>query len=731
MPTPLFSLDRGIEVENKGKESPMKFTRILRQVQKRDGSFVPFQEQKIQNAIFGAAREVLQDSEKASALASRLTPRVVKKLVQRPPGKSLHVEAIQDTVETVLMNEGYSQIAKSFILYRERRSELRLAKTALGMRDDLKLPIHTMEVLKRRYLLKDDRQNIIETPSQLFRRVAAHVARAEKLFKSSLSSDAVEEKFYRMMRHLEFMPNSPTLMNAGAALGQLSACFVLPVEDSIEGIFGALKNMAQIHQSGGGTGFNFSHLRPKNDLVASTKGQASGPVSFMSIFDKATEVIVQGGKRRGANMGILRVDHPDIVEFIEAKVEKGRFSNFNLSVGVTDRFMKAVAHDGDFDLINPRTQKRVQRVKARMIFDLIVNAAWRTGDPGLIFLDEINRKNPLPLAGPLEATNPCGELPLLPFESCNLASVNLARMVKDHAVDWEKLKETVHWGIRFLDNVIEVNKFPLAKIREITRANRKIGLGVMGFADLLIRLGIPYNSSQAVAFAQKLMRLIHQESQKASWVLARERGTFPNFSKSIYAGKHLRLRNATVNTIAPTGTISIIAGCSSGIEPLFAVSFVRTVLSGTKFFEVNPFFEAVAKNRGFYSPELIAQVAQSGSLQRIPGIPRDVKKIFVTAFDVAPEQHLQVQAAFQKYTDNSVSKTINLPAEAGVEDVRKIYLMAHRYRCKGITVYRYGSKEEQVLSLGATEPGPRGGPKDLIRVEAEYSGGCPSDHCPF
>ncbi len=709
----------------------MKFTRILRQVQKRDGSFVPFQEQKIQNAIFGAAREVLKDSEGASTIASRLTPLVVQKLIQLHAGKPLHVEAIQDTVEMVLMNEGHSQIAKSFILYRERRSELRLAKTALGMRDDLKLPLNTLEVLRRRYLLKDDQQNIIETPSQLFRRVAAHVARAEKLFKSSFAPEAVEEKFYRMMRHLEFMPNSPTLMNAGATLGQLSACFVLPVEDSIEGIFGALKNMAKIHQSGGGTGFNFSHLRPMNDLVASTKGQASGPVSFMSIFDKATEVIVQGGKRRGANMGILRVDHPDIVEFIEAKIEKDRFTNFNLSVGVTDRFMKAVAHDGDFDLINPRTQKRVKRVKARMIFDLIVNAAWLTGDPGLIFLDEINRKNPIPQAGLLEATNPCGELPLLPFESCNLASVNLAKMVKDHSVDWEKLKETVHWGIRFLDNVIEVNKFPLPQIREITLANRKIGLGVMGFADLLIRLGIPYNSSQAVAFAQKLMRLIHQESQKASWVLARERGLFPNFSKSIYTKNNLRLRNTTVNTIAPTGTISIIAGCSSGIEPLFAVSFVRTVLSGTKFFEVNPFFEAVAKNRGFYSKELIAQVAQSGSLQRVPKIPKDIKRIFVTAFDVTPEQHLQVQAAFQKYSDNSVSKTINLPAEASVEDVRKIYLMAYRYRCKGITVYRYGSKEEQVLSFGAKEPGQTGATKDLITVESEYSGGCASDACLF
>jgi len=634
-------------------------------------------------------------------------------------------------VETVLMNQGYSQIAKSYILYRERRSEIRLAKSVLGMKDDLKLPLNTMEVLKRRYLLKDDQRRIIETPSMLFQRVAHHVAQGERNFSSSVTPEQAEEKFYQMMRNLEFMPNSPTLMNAGASLGQLSACFVLPVEDSIDGIFEALKDMSKIHQTGGGTGFNFSHLRPKKDLVASTKGEASGPISFMSIFDRATEVIVQGGRRRGANMGILRVDHPDIMEFIEAKIIKDRFSNFNLSVGVTDRFMKAVAENREFDLINPRTREKVKRVKAKTIFDLIVNAAWLTGDPGLIFLDEINRRNPTPQVGPIEATNPCGELPLLPYESCNLASINLARMLEGNSLDWGKLQEYVHWGVRFLDDVIEVNKFPLPQIEEVTFANRKIGLGVMGFADLLIHLGIPYGTPKAVQFAGKLMRFIHRESVKASMALAAERGVFPNFEKSIYARKNIKIRNATVNTIAPTGTISIIAGCSSGIEPLFAVSFIRNVLSGTRLFEVNPIFEEMARSRGFYSRELIAQIAQSGSLQEIRSIPADVRKVFVTAFDVIPQQHLEIQAAFQRYSDNSVSKTINLSREATVEDVRKIYLSAYRLKCKGTTIYRYGSKEEQVLSFGYGEHERPAAQSDLLAVEAEYAGGCSAGACPF
>ncbi|MDI6752994.1 MAG: adenosylcobalamin-dependent ribonucleoside-diphosphate reductase [Thermodesulfobacteriota bacterium] len=702
---------------------------LPRKVRKRDGTIVPFASEKIQKAIARAAFEVLKDQAQAGRIGARLTGIVIQKLLALFKRKTLYVESIQDAVEAVLMEEGYNQIAKSYILYREKRSEIRLAKSALGIKDDLKLPVNTMEVLKKRYLLKDDKQNITETPSELFRRVAAHVALAEKEFKSSCTAEEAEEKFYQMMRNLEFLPNSPTLMNAGASLGQLSACFVIPVEDSIDGIFEALRSMARIHQTGGGTGFSFSRLRPKGDLVSSTKGQASGPVSFMSIFDKATEVIVQGGKRRGANMGILRCDHPDIIEFIEAKIEKNRFSNFNLSVGVTDRFMGAVADNKDFDLINPRNGQKIKKVKARTIFDLIANAAWLTGDPGLVFLDEINRKNPTPQVGSFEATNPCGELPLLPYESCNLASINLARMVRGNVLDWEKLTEYIRWSIRFLDDVIEVNQFPLPQIQKITLANRKVGLGVMGFADLLIRLGISYQSREAVSFAEKVMHFIHKESLKASVALARERGVFPNFANSIYAKKNLSLRNATVNTIAPTGSISIIAGCSSGIEPLFAISFIRNVLSGVRLFEVNPIFEEMAKTRGFYSKEMIARVAQSCSLRKIEEIPPDVKRIFVTAFDVTPQQHLKVQTAFQKHSDNSVSKTINLPADATVEDVRKVYSLAYKLKCKGITVYRYGSKEDQVLSLGHRGKDQPSVQNDLITVESDYSGGCAGSAC--
>lgn len=591
----------------------------------------------------------------------------------------------------------------------------------------LRLPLNAIKVLERRYLKKDDERRVIETPLRLFRRVAKAVAGAEDNFKDrKIKRRDAEERFFAMMRGLEFIPNSPTLMNAGTRMGQLSACFVLPVEDSIPKIFETLKDMAAIHQTGGGTGFDFSRLRPKGDLVYSTKGEASGPVSFMGIFDTATGVIVQGGRRRGANMGILRVDHPDIVEFIEAKLKEGRFSNFNLSVALTGEFMRSFYKNTRFGLVNPRTGLETKKVSAREIFGLIANSAWRTGDPGLIFIDEINRRNPTPGVGRIEATNPCGELPLLPYESCNLASLNLSRFVTPaKKIHWQRLSEGVKWGVRFLDNVIEVNKFPLPGIREITFKNRKIGLGVMGFADMLILLGIPYNSKEAVKFASGLMRFIRRESLKASVELAKTRGVFPNFRKSVYAGYNLRVRNATVNTIAPTGTISIIAGCSSGIEPLFAISFTRNVLSGTRLFEVNPLFEKSAKERGFYSEDMMMEIARRGSIRDIAGIPKDVKRVFITAFDVTAVEHLHIQAAFQRYTDNSVSKTVNLSREAAVEDVKKIYLLAHKLKCKGITIYRYGTKKEQVLSFPG-QPGPSG---KIINAAAEYSGGCASEVC--
>lgn len=588
------------------------------------------------------------------------------------------------------------------------------------MKGGLNLTVNTLEVLKKRYLIKDNNRNVIESPEALFRRVAKCVAKAENSYSPGSDSSRIEEQFYLMMRNLEFMPNSPTLMNAGTSMGQLSACFVIPVEDSIDGIFKAVKNMARIHQTGGGTGFNFSTLRPKGDIVNSTKGEASGPVSFMKIFDEATGVVLQGGRRRGANMGILKCDHPDIVEFSGAKIDGASFSNFNISVAVTDKFMRAAKGNKSFDLINPRTKKIVKKVKAGELFDRIVHAAWKTGDPGLVFIDEVNRRNPTPLIGKIEATNPCGELPLLPYESCNLASINLGRMVNADGLDWGKLKDRIHLGVRFLDDVIDVNKFPLPQIKKITFANRKIGLGVMGLADMFIKLDMSYNSKAAVDFSKELMKFIHKESLAASSKLAAERGVFPNFNKSVYAKKNLKLRNATVNTIAPTGTISLIAGCSSGIEPVFAISFVRNILSGEKLFEVNALFEELARRRGFYKKSLMEEVAQKGSLKDIKGIPQDLKRVFLTAFDIKPLQHLKIQAAFQKYSDNSVSKTINLPPSATEKEIKEIYITAHKLRCKGITVYRYGSKDKQVLSFGPS-----------VKVDSEYAGGCISGTCSF
>ncbi len=712
----------------------------IAQVKKRDNSIVDFDASKIERAIQRAAVEALQDRRRADGIARRMAEIVTENLAKRFAGKIPGVEEIQDTIEAALMNEGYSRIAKSYILYRESRSQVRFAKSALGLKDDLKLPVNAVEVLRRRYLLKDEARRIIETPSELFRRVAHSVAQAEANYGSDSRVHEVEDAFYRMMRSREFMPNSPTLMNAGTPLGQLSACFVIPIEDSVEGIFKALADMARIHQTGGGTGFSFSRLRPRGDLVGSTRGRASGPISFMGIFDKATQVIVQGGRRRGANMGVLRCDHPDIIDFIEAKVGSREMENFNLSVGVTDRFMRAVVQNRPFDLVNPRTGKNVKRIGAHSLFDLIVNAAWRTGDPGLIFLDHVNRANPTPELGRIEATNPCGEVPLLPHESCILASINLDRMTTDDdtgkrtgraAVDWDRLRDRIHWGVRFLDDVIDVNRYPLESIRAATTGNRKIGLGVMGFADMLIRLGIPYGTRDSVSFAGKLMRFVRAESLEASRDLAKQRGVFPNFARSIHAGTGRELRNATVNTIAPTGTISIIAGCSSGIEPLFAVSFVRNVLSGSRLFESHPLFEKLAKDRGFHSRELLAEVARRPSLAQVKGVPNDVKSLFLTAFDVAPRQHLEIQAAFQKHTDNAVSKTINLPADSTVEDVREIYLQAHRLKCKGITVYRYGSKAGQVLSVSEEAETQHDELPEFISADTDYAGGCASGVCEF
>jgi ribonucleoside-diphosphate reductase alpha chain len=693
----------------------------ITKIKKRDGRIVDFNPERIKNAIHKAFVAVkLENGEKAERLTKEVVNILEKKFVEKIPT----VEDVQDIVVDVLKSSGFEEVASEYQAYRRKKEEIRRLREKLGI-EEPKLTVNALEVLRKRYLRRNESGNIIEDPAQMFRRVARAIARTDRKYGENPRES--EETFYRMMARLEFLPNSPTLFNAGTRLGQLSACFVLPVDDSLESIFTAVKNMALIEKSGGGVGFDFSRLRPKGDIVMSTKGVASGPVSFMRVFDVATEVIKAGGKRRGAMMGILRVDHPDILEFITAKQQPGFLSNFNISVAITDEFMKTLEEDGEYWLINPRNKERMGKLKAREVWDLIARSAWASGDPGVVFIDEINRHNPTPDVGRIESTNPCGEQPLLPYESCNLGSINLSRMVEDGKINWEKLRETVRNAVHFLDNVIDANRYPLKEIEKVTKANRKIGLGVMGFADMLIKLGIPYNSEQALELAEKLMRFVDEEAHKKSEEIAEKRGSFPNFEKSIWKDKYRAMRNATVTTIAPTGSISIIAGCSSGIEPLFAISFIRNVLDGTRLFETNPLFEIVAKERGFYDAHLLEEIAKTGSVQKIDKVPEDVKRVFVTALDIEPEWHVRMQAAFQRYTDNAVSKTVNIPYEATVDDVRKVFELAWKLKCKGVTVFRYGSRPEQVLYIGEVKTAE----KRFISADSEYAGGCPTKTCPF
>jgi ribonucleoside-diphosphate reductase alpha chain len=583
---------------------------------------------------------------------------------------------------------------------------------------------NALRVLEARYLRRDSNGNVCETPSELFARVARAVAHAELILGKAEQARQWEEQFYNLLVHLDFLPNSPTLMNAGTPLGQLSACFVLPIDDTMESIFGAIRDAAMIQRTGGGTGFSFGHLRPTGDLVRSTGGTSSGPLSFMKIFDCATENIKQGGKRRGANMGILPVDHPDIRAFVDAKRTAGSLSNFNLSVGVTDAFMDAVERDGTYDLHHPSSERVTGRVRARDLFDQICEAAWETGDPGLVFLDAIARSNPTPALGRIEATNPCGEVPLLPYESCNLGSINLSRFVREENgivdVDWHRLGDVVHQAVRFLDDVLVVNRFPLPEVERASLATRKIGLGVMGFADLLLRLGIPYRSEQAVMLSAKLMGFIAREARRESSALAEARGVFPSWSHSRFAAEGLSVRNATVTSIAPTGTISIIAGTTSGIEPIFALSYRRVgVLDGQTLVEINPLLTTIGERLGFLTPAVQQFVQEFGTLAGAPEVPESARELLATALEIDPRQHLRIQAAFQSAVDNAVSKTINLPARATPRAIAEIYLEAYHLGLKGVTVYRNTSLSNQVLQIGTGEE----------PFEKEYAAKCDPFQC--
>jgi len=708
---------------------------------------------RVARAVFAAADSMgISDRD----LAEQLIDQVIRRLEQQETGlpfpgmEELALKGkrkgkgrvpalgIEGIVREALADMGHHQVKSA-----ADKQSIKIIHSPVATAEGAKVNLsqNALRVLEKRYLRKDNEGRPIETPEEMFRRVAHCIASAELAYNPHADIKNLEDEFFRLMTTLEFLPNSPTLMNAGRELGQLSACFVLPVDDSMESVFEAVKQTALIHKSGGGTGFSFSRIRPERDRVGSTGGVASGPISFLRVFDVATDVIKQGGMRRGANMAILNIDHPDILKFIEAKDGTKEFSNFNLSVAVTEEFMQAVEEGREYSLINPRTKGPVGRLNAREVFDKIVDMAWRTGDPGVVFLDRINRDNPTPRLGVIESTNPCGEQPLLPYESCNLGSVNLSKMLRWHKgkaeIDFPKLARTVETAVRFLDNVIEVNKYPSPEIEEMSKATRKIGLGIMGFADMLICLGIPYDSEQGLETAESVMGFIKERADAASEKLAEERRVFPAFEGSVYdvAGGP-RLRNASRTTIAPTGTLSIISNCSSGIEPLFALSYVRNILEGEQLVEVNPYFEEAARREGFYSEGLMRDLASRGSVRGMEGAPEWVQEVFVTAHDITPEWHVRMQAAFQKYTDNAVSKTVNFPHSATRQDVADVYRLAYELGCKGITIYRDGSKDSQVLSVsreeeeraGAVEvrPAPRPRKRDRITsgVTQRVSTGC-------
>jgi ribonucleoside-diphosphate reductase alpha chain len=696
--------------------------RAPRRVRRRDGTVVSFDPARIEAAITRAAAEAgHRDPALAAGVAAEVSAGLAARFGDRPP----EVEDVQDAVERALTAGGPADVARAYAAYRRRRAKLRSAKQQLGVVDDLKLGLGAVAVLAERYLLRDDRGRITESTGQMMDRAAACVAEAEEAWRPGSAARWAEE-FAGALRRLEFLPNSPTLMNAGTRLGLLAGCVVLPLEDSLASIFTALGQAALLHQAGGGTGYSFSRLRPRGDVVASTGGTASGPASFLTVFNTAAGVLAQGGRRRGASMAVLDVSHPDICEFIDAK-QGGGLECFNLSVAVTSRFMHAVTRGGRHRLVNPRTGRVTAILPAAELFDRICAAAWDGGDPGLLFTDRINRDNPLPSLGRIEATNPCGEVPLLPYESCNLGSLNLARFVTGGRVDVGRLRAAVRLAVRFLDDVIEVSRYPVPELEGPARAARKVGLGVMGLAELLATLGIPYDSPAAVALAGRIVRAIAAEARLASAALAAERGPFPLYEQSTYPGRGIGpLRNAQLTSVAPTGTISLIAGTTSGIEPMFALAYVRHIL-GRELAEANPLFERLARDRGFYSGQLMAEIGRTGTVGQNPGVPPDVRAAFVTALEIAPAWHLKMQAAVQRHVDAAVAKTINLPADATPADVRAIYLAAWRAGVKGNTVYRYGARPGQVLTLAA----PGAEPGTAVEIHGDYTGGCHGHLCEF
>jgi len=672
----------------------------LERITKRDGRVVPFEANKIQEVLQKAAKATGEFPVKE---VKRLTKEVVKELSTRFADKAFpHVEDVQNTVEYILVREDHYKTAKAFILYREEHRKMREARQALGVEDDLGLPLNSLKVLEKRYLLHDDSGKVIETPGQMYKRVAHFVAAAEKRYsktKGKANVEKWEQVFYDEMTSLRFIPGGRILSNAGTETTCLSNCFVLPVEDNIEGIFDSVKWGAMIHKTGGGTGYNFSKLRPQGDFVKRSRGFASGPLSFMQIFDAMCHTISLGGRQRGAMMGMLNVDHPDIIEFISAK-QNSTLTNFNLSVGATDEFMRAVERDKEFILVNPKTGEKVHGLKATELMNLIASNAWQRGDPGMVFIDALQRGNSLKNYEVIDAVNVCGEIPLPPFDACNLGALNLEKFVTpDRKVDWVQLGKTVDIGVRFMDNVIDINKFPIKQLAQSVADHRRIGLGVMGFAEMLFRLRIPYASRAGVAFAEKLMKFIKTAAYSTSEALAKERGVFPLWGHSEFAKKKRKIRNSALLTVAPTGTISMIPEVTGGVEPAFGLAFTKHVVQETGLFYTNKVFEETSKAEHLYSQELVEEIARKGGVQET-SLPKWVKEVFVTAHDIAPEWHVRMQAAFQKYVDNSVSKTINLPNDATIDDVKKMYILAWKLGCKGITVYRDKSLEAQVMTSG-------------------------------